>query len=199
MTLVEQIIIDCWVIFGVVWTIGAVTAKRAQRRQTVGKRLWYAVFLMISFVLLFKGFPTATPGTGLKEPIYPLYIPVLPYSATFAAVAAALTILGLLLALWARWILGRNWSGTVDIKKDHELVTNGPYAVIRHPIYTAFLLMFLGTAIAVGNLGGFLGFVTLFISHWIKLKQEEQLMTQQFPTAYLAYMKRTKALIPFVL
>jgi protein-S-isoprenylcysteine O-methyltransferase Ste14 len=115
------------------------------------------------------------------------------------SIGLLLTVSGLLVVLWARVILGSNWSGSVTLKEDHELVEKGPYAYVRHPIYSGSLLMFLGTAIIIGNLGGFIGFPVFFISCWIKMKQEEILMIEHFGEEYPEYMTRTKALIPYLL
>jgi protein-S-isoprenylcysteine O-methyltransferase Ste14 len=105
----------------------------------------------------------------------------------------------LILALWARRTIGANWSGIVTLKRDHELVTGGPYRYVRHPIYSGILAMFLATALAVGRAGGFMGFVLCFASFWIKLRQEEALMMRHFPERYPAYRARVKALVPFVI
>ena len=56
---------------------------------------------------------------------------------------------GIAFAVWARHYLGRNWSGTVTVKQDHELIRSGPYRLVRHPIYTGLLLAILGTAVAL--------------------------------------------------
>ena len=73
-------------------------------------------------------------------------------------------VAGLLFAVWAREHLGSNWSRSVTIKQGHELITTGPYAVVRHPIYTGILAGHLGTAIALSQVGGFIGFVLIFLS-----------------------------------
>ena len=101
-------------------------------------------------------------------------------------------------ALWARVILGRNWSGVVTLKKD----TNWSSAVhaIRAPsIYTGILTMSFATALVLGHLAGFVGTLLMFVSFWIKLGHEEKLMLQQFPERYAAYQRRAKRLIPFLL
>ena len=67
-------------------------------------------------------------------------------------------VVGLLFAVWAREHLGSNWSRSVTIKQGHELITTGPYAVVRHPIYTGILAGFLGTAIALSQVRGFYRF-----------------------------------------
>jgi len=110
-----------------------------------------------------------------------------------------LTAGGLLFTVWARLHLGRNWSGSVTIKQGHELVTSGPYALVRHPIYTGLLLAFLGSALAVGEWRAVLAFALAAGALWRKLRVEERWMQQQFGNAYQAYSQRVAALIPFVL
>jgi protein-S-isoprenylcysteine O-methyltransferase Ste14 len=139
------------------------------------------------------------PMSGFNQPIYPFYLNVLPHSSEITFIGLMITIMGLSFALWARVVLGSNWSLDVNFKEKHELIQKGPYAYVRHPIYSALLLMFSGTAIAIGNLGGFLGFPVLFISFWIKLHQEETLLIRHFKEEYLNYKKKVKALIPYVL
>jgi protein-S-isoprenylcysteine O-methyltransferase Ste14 len=106
---------------------------------------------------------------------------------------------GLAVAVWARVILGRNWSGVVTLKEGHELIEHGPYRFVRHPIYTGMLTMFFATALVQGHVAGFAGVVLLFASFWIKLGREEKLMLQQFPERYATYQDRAKRIIPFVL
>ncbi len=101
--------------------------------------------------------------------------------------------------LKARVTLGRNWSGVVTLKEGHELVERGPYRFVRHPIYTGILTMFFATAFAQGHLFGFVGTLLMFASFWIKLRDEEKLMLQQFPERYADYRRRAKRIIPFVL
>ncbi len=109
--------------------------------------------------------------------------------------AAGAAALGLAIAVWARIALGRNWSGEITLKEDHELVTSGPYAAIRHPIYTALILLFLGLALYIASAGAWIGLALVILSCWIKLRQEEALMLRQFPDSYPAYMARTRRLV----
>ena len=111
----------------------------------------------------------------------------------------ALTIAGLALALWARVTLGGNWSGIVTFKENHELIRNGPYGHVRHPIYSAILLMVLGSALAIGTLGALVGLPLIGLGVWLKLRQEEALMTEHFPIEYPSYRSRVRALIPGLL
>ena len=107
-------------------------------------------------------------------------------------------VAGLLFAVWARVHLGRNWSSSVTIKQGHELITTGPYAVVRHPIYTGILAGILGTAIALSQVRGFIALVIFFLIFWFKLRMEEQWMSSQFGETYATYSHQTAALVPYV-
>jgi protein-S-isoprenylcysteine O-methyltransferase Ste14 len=101
--------------------------------------------------------------------------------------------------VWARVTLGRNWSAEVTFKQDHELIESGPYALVRHPIYTGLLAMALGTAIDYGRPLGFALLIALCSGLWWKARQEEQVMQKHFPDAYPQYKSRVHAIIPFLL
>ena len=113
---------------------------------------------------------------------------------------AAITASGLLFSVWARLHIGKNWSSDVTVKVDHELITTGPYALVRHPIYTGLLIGFLGSAVARGELRGILAFALVVIALWIKLRLEETWMREHFGAAYAGYSaQRVKALVPYIL
>ena len=114
-------------------------------------------------------------------------------------VGSAITMGGLLFSIWARNHLGNNWSQAVTIKEGHELITSGPYAIVRHPIYTGLLLAFLGSAIALGKWRGLLAVVLVFAVLWHKLRLEEKWMRAKFGNSYESYSQRVKALLPFIL
>ena len=130
---------------------------------------------------------------------YPLNIRIFPDIDAIAWVSAILCVAGLIFCLWARATIGRNWSGIVTLKEDHELVVRGPYAFVRHPIYTGLLAMFVATALVYGHLGGICGIVLVFVSFWVKLIDEEKLMLEKFPDQYPAYQQHVKRIIPFAL
>ncbi len=185
------IIITCWIIFLGFWLVTAGATKDVAERESRASRLGYALPLMAGAVLLFRGFGDRGYPWGAGRH-------VLPALTALAWTGVALAILGLMLALWARVTLGRNWSAAVVVRKDHELIMRGPYALMRHPIYTAILVMFLGTALAVGTIEAAAGFLLIAASLWIKLRREERLMMCQFPDEYPAYRRRVKRLVPFI-
>ena len=95
--------------------------------------------------------------------------------------------------------LGRNWSITLQIREQHKLVSSGPYALVRHPMYTSFLLMAVGQAFLLSNwvvgLAGLVGFAVLFL---LRVDKEERMMLENFGPEYRPYMERTKRIIPYL-
>lgn len=175
----------CWGLFVLVWIISAFSAKPARERQSWSSRLVTVAYLTVTFLLL-------AGRLGLNARI-------LPNEPVLRLMGDAITFGGMVIALWARFSLGTNWSATITFKEGHELIERGPYRFVRHPMYTGLLLMILGTAVVVGSMSGFLALVIGFAGTWQKLRQEEALLTKHFPDAYPRYMSRTKALVPFLL
>ena len=105
---------------------------------------------------------------------------------------------GLGFAVWARRCLGRNWSGIVTVKQGHELIRSGPYALVRHPIYTGLLLAILGTASAIGEWRGLIAFVLITAGFVLKLRIEEDFISETFGEQYARYRAEVPALIPFI-
>jgi protein-S-isoprenylcysteine O-methyltransferase Ste14 len=122
-------------------------------------------------------------------------IPPAPYNAGAGMILCGA---GVATAIWARRLLAGNWSGNITLKQDHELIQRGPYAWVRHPIYTGLLLMFAGSWLADGKLGALLGMSLASIVFFIKSRQEKALMLRHFPEQYAAYQMRTKRLVPFI-
>lgn len=120
-----------------------------------------------------------------------------PVNPVLASVGAILAVAGMLLLVWARQALGRDWSQTVSLKQEHELVTSGPYRLLRHPMYAGGLLACIGSAIAVGGPFVFLLVLLGAIFIW-RVGAEDRLLARQFPDEFPAYARRTNALVPFV-
>src|SRR5262245_12749770 len=118
MQLIQDAIAGCWIIFAAFWAISALRTKQTVERQDMQSRVLHSIPIIAGAWLLLKG--TSDPG--------PLGDRVLPHDVLFLAVALAITAAGLALALWARATLGRNWSGIVTFKQDHELIRHGPYS-----------------------------------------------------------------------
>lgn len=181
----------CWLILVLFWIISAFSAKAVKERPSLGSRL-ATICLPIIFVLLVAGIGSFKPGwIRLNERF-------LPDTLALRIMADVTVLIGLIVALWARTVLGGNWSASVTFKQDHELIVRGPYRFVRHPIYTGILLMILGTAIISGRAVAFLALIICFLVYWQKLRQEEALLTRHFPETYPGYKSRTKALIPFL-
>jgi len=180
-----------WSFLLLYWIVSARNVKQAERTEPLLKRLvFYWLPLALAVYLLGPG---DWFGHGaLREQF-------VPHSTPVESIGLTLCIAGALLACYARFLLGRNWSGVVQLKADHELIQRGPYRVIRHPIYTGLLLLILGNAIMAGDWRGLLAVAIVFASFWYKLHQEERWLTQRFGRSYTDYRARTKALVPGVL
>ena len=122
----------------------------------------------------------------------------LPQTPGLPIAGLALTIAGCLFAIWARITLGSNWSGRATVKAGHELITTGPYALSRHPIYTGLLVASLGTALAAAEWRCVLGLALIVLAFAVKIGQEEHFMMLTFPDTYPSYRRRVRALIPGV-
>ena len=189
LSLPADIIPACWILFSVIWLLAAATNKRSIYRESGAQRLRYSILLLLAFLLL----------TKRHRLPYPFNVGIIPPTETLEWMTGILCMAGLAFCVWARATLGRNWSGTITLKEGHELIERGPYRLVRHPIYTGLLAMFLATAIAFGHLGGLVAVMLAFASFWIKLSEEEKLMRQQFQEQYRSYEQRVKRIIPFVL
>jgi len=178
-----------WILFFLYWQIKAANTKTTQRLEPAASRILRVFIFLIAITLL----------STTRIPLPWLYLQVWPVGVWPFWAGAAVTIAGLLFAVWAREHLGSNWSRSVTIKQGHELITTGPYAVVRHPIYTGILTGFLGMAIAISQVRGFIVFVLIFLVFWVKLRMEEQWMRSQFGEAYATYARQTAALAPYLL
>lgn len=177
-----------WTVFLLYWQIRAAGNKATQRLEPAFSRIVRALTFLVAIVLL------SIP----RMPLPWLYIRLWPQGFWAFWLGAAITIAGLLFAVWARAYLGRNWSSSVTIKQDHELITSGPYAAARHPIYTGILTGFVGTAIALAEVRGAIAFVLILLVILIKLRMEELWMRSQFGETYADYAGRTAALVPYL-
>lgn len=184
------VIATLWLAWLLYWLIAAVGTKPSVRRESSWSRAARAVPLYAAAALLFI---RSEPSGGF------LFERFVPSSAPIARLGLALVCGGLALGVWARLYLGRNWSGNVTVKQDHELVRGGPYARIRHPIYTGLLLALFGSALALGQWRGLLAVALAFGAFWYKLRLEERWMRETFGEVYACYQRQSWALIPWLL
>ncbi len=131
-------------------------------------------------------------------PVHGLRQRFLPVSPIVIATGLTVQAMGILLAVWARRHLGRNWSGEITIKVGHKLVRTGPYRVVRHPIYTAVLGMYAGSTVASGELHALLGLALAVLAYVRKLRREEAVLTEFSGEEYSDYCAATWALAPRV-
>ena len=188
---IEHGVSTFWLVFTILWVAAAFTSKRTVRVQSGGSRLLQAGLVLIGVTLIFNLGNWLVSGW--------LAARVVPESTPVVFGGAILTVAGMLFSVWARLTLGRNWSGTVTIKQDHELIQRGPYRIVRHPIYTGMLLAMLGTAFIFGTARCFVGVPIVGLAFWLKVQIEEQFMVQQFGAQYANYRQQVRALSPFVL
>jgi len=177
-----------WIVFLLYWQIKAANTKTTQRLEPAASRILRVLAFLVVIVLL----------STTRIPLPWLYLQLWPVGLWPFWLGAAVTVAGLLFAVWAREHLGRNWSRSVTIKQDHELITSGPYAVVRHPIYTGILTGFLGMAIAISQVRGVIAFVLVFLVFWAKFRMEEEWMRSQFGETYATYSHHTAALVPYL-
>jgi protein-S-isoprenylcysteine O-methyltransferase Ste14 len=123
---------------------------------------------------------------------------VLPDLLPFVIAGLLVMIAGLAFAIWARLHLGKNWSARPAIREHHTITRTGPYAIVRHPIYTGIFTGILGTAIATGALLAFVSLFAIFVLFLIKIRMEEQFLVEEFGEEYERYRREVKALVPWV-
>ena len=178
-----------WIAWALYWLVAAIGTRRTRRREPFRSRLIYILTLVAGGLLI--AWHRSPWGRVLGVYLWPRS--ALPYFIGLAVLAA-----GLAFSVWARVHLGRNWSGNVTVKEGHELIRSGPYAYVRHPIYTGILTGVLGTAICSGTLRAALGLAIIAAALLVKLRAEERFMRETFPGQYQKYCEEVPALVPFI-
>jgi protein-S-isoprenylcysteine O-methyltransferase Ste14 len=176
----------CWFLWAAIWFVLMFWHKRVKQRETADERIRHIAPMLIGFWLLFG----RVRSTSWFERIVISQTPAVLWSGL------ALTALGVLISVWARLVLGSNWSGVVTLKENHELIRNGPYRWIRHPIYTGILVSFAGTAIVDGRLRGWLGLAIVWVTFYFKARREEQFLRQEFGDRFEQHKRKTGMFLP---
>ncbi|WP_186002578.1 isoprenylcysteine carboxylmethyltransferase family protein [Mycobacterium sp. KBS0706] len=174
-----------WIVY---WYVAAVGTKPVRRRESPASRLSHILPLVLAVALLIR--------PGIAGPA--LEAPIIPYRPGFSVIGAVLVAAGLGFAVWARIHLAGNWSGTVTLKQDHELVRNGPYTLVRHPIYAGLLLAVTGTVVANDRWSGLVALALVAAAFLRKIAIEERFMAEAFGPAYADYRRATARLVPYL-
>ncbi len=174
-----------WAAFFVVWVAWGMKTKATQTREAIATRLSHTAFTVPAFVLMFTH---DVPG-GLQMRLFR-------ESRLTDIFGVVVTAAGIAFAFWARAYLGRNWSSSVTVKIGHELVRNGPYRWVRHPIYTGLILALAGTAIVRVEVRGLVAVVLAYVGFKIKSRVEERAMIDTFGASYEEYSRSTGAILP---
>ncbi|MCL6506523.1 MAG: isoprenylcysteine carboxylmethyltransferase family protein [Bryobacteraceae bacterium] len=185
----RSIVLSGWAVFALV-AVAGYAASELQRRRTGGNRapvvrsrasLWGLALETLSFALVW-GFRRAPMGSTL-----------------WGWAAAALAMAAVALFAWSVSCLGVHFRIQAVVTGDHRLVTEGPYRLVRHPIYASLLLMLISNALLVARWESALAALALFIAGTeIRVRVEERLLASRMPAAFAAYRARVSAYIPFL-
>ena len=182
-----RLILWLWWGWGLYWMLSALRNKATQRRESLASRLAHVLPLAAGAALI------AWPARRWSALAWRLWPP----APGAYWIGVALVLAGPAFAVWARVHLGGNWSGTVTVKQGHELIRSGPYAYVRHPIYTGLTTALLGTTLASGTLHAVIGLAIIVLAFVRKSRVEEGFMREAFPGEYQRYSAEVPALIPF--
>ncbi len=182
----------CWTVLVGVWALGALYNARfapatVKRDSSIHFQPW-------------QGWIVAAAGVVLLQSLVPksMWAAITFRSDWLAALGLVLLIGSTLFALWARWTLGTMWSSVPALREHHELHTNGPYRITRHPIYTGILGMLLGSALVTGFGGVLLALLVLGGVFLVRIPREEKLLVQTFGEQYTRYQREVPRLVPFL-
>jgi len=181
-----RMVLAAWLVFALFWLVEGLRAKAAEKREPPGERLAHILLMTVAFYLVF---PRNPPIGRLNERMFPSE----PWRV---ALGVALTFAGVAFAMWARHHIGQFWSARVSIVSEHKLIRSGPYARIRHPIYTGMLLALVGTGLVVNRYRVILGLAMALIGFTRKAKKEEGFLAAQFGEAFEEHRRHTGFLLP---
>lgn len=191
MPILNKVVFGSWFVFFVYWLVSASDVKKDVDSNGWRRGRYFSLGRVAIVVALLAMFPEAVKrvfGSSLGAL----------HDATISVVGVTIMIAGLAFAIWARRHLGRNWSSHPALKENHELVTTGPYNLVRHPIYTGMLTGLLGSFLVSFSAVWFYALIIMGVTIAYRIHAEEGIMMRTFPDAYPVYRMRTKALIPFI-
>jgi protein-S-isoprenylcysteine O-methyltransferase Ste14 len=175
-----------WLVFLGYWLIARFGVNRMERPEPGGTLIFRVLIMAGAYWLLFQ--------QDLRFGI--LNRRFIPHDDRIVLAGVLLTWSGVAFAIWARYHLGKFWSATVALREGHQLIRSGPYANIRHPIYTGMLTAVLGTSLAVGRYRALIAFVVILAAFIAKSRQEEKLLDAQFGQAFEQHRRHTGFFLP---
>jgi protein-S-isoprenylcysteine O-methyltransferase Ste14 len=177
-----------WIAWVASWVAASFWSGRTAKRATTVES-WIYRIVIFAGALLIAPWTARTLG---ESPIWPI-------SDYGAYALVGLMLVGLALTWWARIQLGRLWSSAITRKDEHRLVDSGPYALVRHPIYTGIIMALVATAATEAMPVALLGAVIIAVGLWVKARAEERFLAAELcPDAYESYRRRVPMLVPFV-
>lgn len=177
-----------WVGWALSWIAAAVWTRKTVARAGYAREFPSRLIVLIGGIMLFASFGTERTFLPVRWSI----------PAALGWVVLACVLAGMAFAWWARLSLGALWSGTVTRKEDHRIVNTGPYALVRHPIYTGILFSMFATAIERGRIEPLIGAGLLALGLWMQARIEERFLAGELgESAYADYRARVPMLIPF--
>lgn len=175
-----------WGLLMLVWLVLFFRMKQAKKREQWNERAGYLILSLVGAWLVFEPH-NLWEGLNYR---------VLPNEPLMWEMGLAVTALGVGMAIWARLSLGTNWSGTVTLKNDHELVRRGLYRWIRHPIYTGIVVAMFGSAAIRGYLRGLIGAGLVLLAFYIKARREERFLREEFGAGFEEHARHTGMFLP---
>jgi protein-S-isoprenylcysteine O-methyltransferase Ste14 len=181
------VIICIWVGWAISWLLASGWSNRTESRPPLGPEVRYRLVMGMGVVIMF------VPAHGYEGPLRLWHV-----GWTVAWGCTALVGIGVAIAWWARLHLGRLWSARITRKADHKVVDTGPYALVRHPIYSGLLLSLLATTVVKGTVLGVAAFVMILLGMWLKARLEERWLLEELGAdEYGNYRRRVPMLLPF--
>ena len=181
-----------WAVFGLYW-VGVALRRKSPAAEAPPRasephlfRVLRLSVLATTFALLFWQ-RLAIGFLGWR------FVPALP---ALAYACFVLTLAGLAVAVWARIHLGQNWSDRVGVQAGHQLIRTGPYAHMRHPIYSGVLLGVAGTALVVGEWRGAMAFLLLLANYAVKARKEDRILAGHFGEGFVRHSRDAGFLLP---
>ena len=183
-----QVLELIWIAWLISWIAASFWSARPQKRAATLETWTYRAAMIAGGILLVPWIP---PLLG-EKPIWEIS-----YGGAYAL--AAVMLVGLLLTWWARIYLGPLWSSVISRKEGHKIIDTGPYALMRHPVYTGLIIALLATAAAEGRVTALVGAALVVFGVWLKARTEERFLVAELGAElYASYCRRVSTLIPFL-